>query len=118
LIGDAAATSDPTWGQGMSLTLRDVRVLREQLLATDSWGIACEFYAQEHDRYYRETRTADTWYTDIFLDVGPEADARRMRALPLLAMDLTRIPDTGIGGPEVRADEAARRRFFAEDAAA
>jgi 2-polyprenyl-6-methoxyphenol hydroxylase-like FAD-dependent oxidoreductase len=24
-IGDAASTSDPTWGQGMSLALRDVR---------------------------------------------------------------------------------------------
>jgi 2-polyprenyl-6-methoxyphenol hydroxylase-like FAD-dependent oxidoreductase len=24
LIGDAAASSDPSWGQGMALTLRDV----------------------------------------------------------------------------------------------
>ena len=29
LIGDAAATSDPTWGQGLSLTLRSVRTLRD-----------------------------------------------------------------------------------------
>jgi len=29
LLGDAAATSDPTWGQGMALTLRDVRLLLE-----------------------------------------------------------------------------------------
>ncbi|HZP43387.1 MAG TPA: FAD-dependent monooxygenase [Candidatus Binatia bacterium] len=28
LVGDAAASSDPTFGQGLSLTLRDVRVLR------------------------------------------------------------------------------------------
>jgi len=28
LIGDAAAASDPVWGSGLSLTLRDVRVLR------------------------------------------------------------------------------------------
>ena len=40
LIGDAAATSDPTWGQGMSQTLRDVRVLSEQLLVVDDWDAA------------------------------------------------------------------------------
>jgi 2-polyprenyl-6-methoxyphenol hydroxylase-like FAD-dependent oxidoreductase len=34
LIGDAAA-SDPAYGQGMSLTLRDARVLREYLVTTE-----------------------------------------------------------------------------------
>jgi 8-oxo-dGTP pyrophosphatase MutT (NUDIX family) len=29
LVGDASATSDPSWGCGLSLTLRDVRVLRD-----------------------------------------------------------------------------------------
>jgi 2-polyprenyl-6-methoxyphenol hydroxylase-like FAD-dependent oxidoreductase len=33
LIGDAAAISDPVYGQGMSLTLRDVRTLSEKLLS-------------------------------------------------------------------------------------
>jgi len=33
LLGDAASTSDPTFGQGLSLALRDARVLRDQLLA-------------------------------------------------------------------------------------
>ena len=37
LIGDAADASDPTWGQGLSLTVRDVRVLRDQLLAHEDW---------------------------------------------------------------------------------
>jgi 2-polyprenyl-6-methoxyphenol hydroxylase-like FAD-dependent oxidoreductase len=35
LVGDAAAVSDPSWGQGLSMTLRDVRVLRDQLLASE-----------------------------------------------------------------------------------
>ena len=52
LIGDAAATSDPTWGQGMSLTLLDARVLRDALLADDDWNKAADGYAVEHDRYY------------------------------------------------------------------
>jgi 2-polyprenyl-6-methoxyphenol hydroxylase-like FAD-dependent oxidoreductase len=35
LVGDAAAASDPTWGQGLSLTSRDVRVLAEKLLSAN-----------------------------------------------------------------------------------
>jgi 2-polyprenyl-6-methoxyphenol hydroxylase-like FAD-dependent oxidoreductase len=31
LIGDAAASNNPSWGQGLSLALRDVRVLAEAL---------------------------------------------------------------------------------------
>ena len=38
LIGDAAAATDPTFGDGLSLTLRDVRTLRDRLLATSDWG--------------------------------------------------------------------------------
>jgi 2-polyprenyl-6-methoxyphenol hydroxylase-like FAD-dependent oxidoreductase len=40
LIGDAAATSDPTWGQGLSLALRDARVLTDFLRADDDWDAA------------------------------------------------------------------------------
>ncbi len=115
LVGDAASTSDPTWGQGMSLALRDLRLLSARLLAGEDWDAAGHAYAEEHDRCYRETHTCDNLYTDVFLDVGPVADARRARALPLIAQDLTRIPDTPLSGPEVRADETARRRFFGED---
>ena len=52
LIGDAAAASDPTWGQGLSLTVRDTRVLRDHLCAHDDWEAAGHAYAVEHDRYY------------------------------------------------------------------
>ena len=40
LIGDAAATSDPTWGQGMSITARGVRVLTENLKSSEDWDAA------------------------------------------------------------------------------
>jgi hypothetical protein len=49
------------------------------------------------------------------MEMGPEADARRARALPLLALDPTRAVDVPISGPESPCDEAARRRFFGED---
>ncbi|MFP3435856.1 FAD-dependent monooxygenase, partial [Paraburkholderia sp. SIMBA_061] len=52
LIGDAAATSDPSFGCGLALTLRDVRVLRDCLLSNDDWHAAAEDYARQHDAYY------------------------------------------------------------------
>jgi 2-polyprenyl-6-methoxyphenol hydroxylase-like FAD-dependent oxidoreductase len=48
-IGDADAASDPVFGCGLSLTLRDVRVLRDRLLETSDWCGAAERYAAEHD---------------------------------------------------------------------
>jgi 2-polyprenyl-6-methoxyphenol hydroxylase-like FAD-dependent oxidoreductase len=116
LIGDAAATSDPTWGQGMSLTLRDARTLRDCLLAGDDWDAGGHAYAQEHDRYAAVVRTVDDWYSRLFVEPGPEADARREAALPLIAADPTRLVDVPSSGPEVPIDDAVRRRFFGEDA--
>ena len=87
LVGDAAASTDPSWGQGLSLTLRDVRVLRDQLSATDDWSEAGEAYARAHDRYYGVLHTAEDWFTQLFMEIGPQADARRARALPLIAED-------------------------------
>jgi len=115
LVGDAAATSDPTWGQGMSLTLRDVRTLRDGLLAGDDWTAAAHAYAAEHDRYYGVVHRVDGWFADVFMEIGPAAEERRARALPLIAADPTRIPDVPFSGPDLAADDAVRRRFFGED---
>lgn len=115
LVGDAAAMSDPTWGQGMSNTLRDVRVLTDALAADDDWNAAGHAYADEHDRGHRACHTADTWYTDLLLDVGPAADARRAKAVPLVLAEPDRIVDTPLAGPDlVVPDEAARVRMFGE----
>jgi 2-polyprenyl-6-methoxyphenol hydroxylase-like FAD-dependent oxidoreductase len=66
LVGDAAASSDPSWGQGLALTTRDVRVLSEELKKTDDWDAAGHAYATEHDRYFGVTRTVSTWMSDLF----------------------------------------------------
>ena len=57
LVGDAAACTDPSYGQGMSLTLRDVRVLRDALLTHENWDEAGHAYAQAHDHTYRTINT-------------------------------------------------------------
>ena len=115
LIGDAAAASDPSWGQGLSLTLRDVRVLRDHLLANRDWDAAGHAYAKEHDRHYGVIHTVDNWHAQMFLVIGPEAEAVRARALPLIAQDETRVPDHVYSGPDLPADETVRRRFFGEE---
>lgn len=114
LIGDAASTSDPAFGQGLATTVRDVRVLRDCLLASDDWENAGHEYATDHDRYSAVVRKIGKWFRAMFLEQGAEADARRARALPLLAEDGTRAPDHLFSGPELSIDDSVRARFFGE----
>jgi menaquinone-9 beta-reductase len=115
LIGDAAATSDPCWGQGLSLTLRDARVLRDQLLSDGNWDSAGHRYAGEHDSYYDRIHIAEDWLTTFFYARGTEADAWRARALPLIEKDPTRVPDHIVSGPEQPLDDSVKARLFGED---
>jgi 2-polyprenyl-6-methoxyphenol hydroxylase-like FAD-dependent oxidoreductase len=116
LIGDAAGHTDPSWGQGLSLTMRDARVLRDKLLETDDWNAAGQAYAAEQQEYFQMVRTVDDWMSTFFYDVGPEAEERRSQALPLIAQDESRIPDHGQQGPDaLPVDETARKRFFGEE---
>ena len=115
LVGDAAAASDPSFGGGLSLALRDVRVLRDRLLGDGDSDAAGHAYAEEHDRYFGALHRIEGWFTDLLYEVGPEADARRARALPRLAEEPDRDLDLIGIGPDLPSDEDARRRFFAED---
>jgi 2-polyprenyl-6-methoxyphenol hydroxylase-like FAD-dependent oxidoreductase len=114
LIGDAASTSDPHWGQGMSHTLRDVRLLSGALAANDDWEAAGHAYAAAHDRTCEVTRQGESWVTTVLMDVGPESDRIRERALPLLAQDPSRFPDYGFSGPDGELDDEVRQRFYGE----
>jgi 2-polyprenyl-6-methoxyphenol hydroxylase-like FAD-dependent oxidoreductase len=115
LIGDAAASSDPSWGQGLSLTVRDVRVLRDHLLKYENWDEAGQAYAEAHDHHYGVIHTVDNWMSQMFFETGPIGEARRARAFPLLAQDPTRAPDHILSGPDLPLDETVRRRFFGEE---
>jgi 2-polyprenyl-6-methoxyphenol hydroxylase-like FAD-dependent oxidoreductase len=115
LIGEAAASSDPTCGSGMSLTLRDVRLLRDCLFASADWEVAAREYADAHDRNYASLHRQHGWARELYDSVGPEADALRAQALPKLAEDPGRRPDFVGLGPDAPSDEAARQRFFGFD---
>jgi 2-polyprenyl-6-methoxyphenol hydroxylase-like FAD-dependent oxidoreductase len=114
LLGDAAGSSDPTWGQGLSLTMRDVRVLSENLLAGDDWDRAGHEYADARDRYFKNVITVGDWFFDQFLARGPEADSRRERAFPLMMTEPNRVPDHLVSGPDLPCDDQVRQRFFGE----
>ena len=116
LIGDAAAQSDQTWGQGIAMTFRDARILRDALLGNDDWSSAGDSYADEHDRQFEVLHTVEGWFTGLFMEPGAEADARRAKALPQIAMDQSWMHDAFFSGPDsAPADDAARRRLFGEE---
>jgi len=94
------------------------RSLRYALLQNEDWDKAGEEYAREQHRIYEKTRTVTGWSREIFLTTGHAADARRQRALPLIAEDPTRVPDLMWGGPDIPLAGNARERFFGEDEAA
>jgi 2-polyprenyl-6-methoxyphenol hydroxylase-like FAD-dependent oxidoreductase len=115
LIGDAAAASDPVWGSGLSLTLRDARVLRDHLLANADWRAAAAAYAREHDSYFAALHRTHGLWSRLFFGVGDDAAALRERSLPRIGEDPSRMIDFIGLGPEAPNDTAAERRFFSED---
>ena len=115
LIGDAAAASDPTFGCGLSLTLSDVRHLRDCLLATEDWQRATAQYATEHDHYYGVVHRIEGWLRELLWSRGPAADERRVRASQRIAAEPERAPDIVGLGPASPSDEAARRFLLGED---
>ena len=98
LIGDAAAKPDPSWGTGLSLTLRDVRTLRDELLKDDDWDAACARYAEVHNHYYGKLREVESWFGHLLWDQGEAADARRLEVFPHL--EKAGAPDIVGLGPE------------------
>jgi 2-polyprenyl-6-methoxyphenol hydroxylase-like FAD-dependent oxidoreductase len=114
LIGDACATTDPSFGQGLNLTLRDVRVLRDELLKNSDWDVAGHRYAEAHGRYFHPCRTVEGWLRTLFQDPSPESASIRQKAMPLIGQDPSRVPDHLFSGPDLLADEGVRARLFGE----
>jgi menaquinone-9 beta-reductase len=114
LVGDAAATTDPTYGQGLSLSLRDARTLRDELSKDSDWGAAANRYADQRREYFRTCHTVEGWLRTLFQDPSPEAGALRAKAMPLIAEDPTRVPDHINSGLDLPLNEHVRARMFGE----
>jgi len=109
LIGDAAASSDPSWGSGLSLTLADVEHLANQLKGNTDWNAAISDYARQHDEYYGALHRIHSWMRELFWTPGPEADERRHRVFSRMYQDPTGFPDSIGLGPFGPSDERARQ---------
>src|SRR5262249_20271261 len=80
LIGDAAGWNDPIIGQGLSIAMRDVRIVAEILLAGSDWSPAVFMpYAQERTERMRRLRLSAQLTTDLRATFTPEAAKRLQR---------------------------------------
>jgi len=114
LVGDAAATTDPTYGQGLSFALRAARVLRDELTKNSDWEVAGQRYAEQHQRSFHSCHTVEGWARTLFQDTSTEAAKLRAKIMPLIAEDPSRVPDHIFSGPDLPCDEQVRARFFGE----
>jgi len=78
LIGDAAGTGDPSIGQGLAVTMRDIGELSRRLIESASWTQAGTDYGRTRLRYFQTQRMIArcTWKFDA---PGPEGERLRKR---------------------------------------
>jgi 2-polyprenyl-6-methoxyphenol hydroxylase-like FAD-dependent oxidoreductase len=119
LIGDAAGSNDPIIGQGLSITLRDVRLVRDALLGEREWSAAIfATYADERRERMRRLRFSASVVSTLHNEFGALADARRKRAHERQVQDPTlNLPliATLVGPDQLPADvfeETTRARLF------
>jgi 2-polyprenyl-6-methoxyphenol hydroxylase-like FAD-dependent oxidoreductase len=108
LVGDAAGYNDPTIGQGLSIALRDVRLVSEVLLSEACWSeVAFETYVEERRERSRRLRVVAQLICALHLSGGEAAAERRRRVAILIAADRGFAPmlrATGIGPERLPAE--------------
>jgi 2-polyprenyl-6-methoxyphenol hydroxylase-like FAD-dependent oxidoreductase len=78
LIGDAAGWNDPIIGQGLSIALRDVRIVADLLASSTDWSDPLfEPYATERAERMRRLRLSAAVTTDLVATFTPAGAARR-----------------------------------------
>jgi 2-polyprenyl-6-methoxyphenol hydroxylase-like FAD-dependent oxidoreductase len=121
LIGDAAGHNDPTIGQGLSITMRDVRMVADAISTADDWsdGLFAD-YATERRERMRRLRQSGRLTSKLRCEFGAAADATRAEvwgrigknrsvALPLL------VPFIGpFGVPDETFEDSAIKRLFGD----
>ncbi|MCC7365960.1 MAG: FAD-dependent monooxygenase [Dehalococcoidia bacterium] len=119
LVGDSAGHNDPIVGQGLSITLRDVRMVSDILLSTSDWSTAnLAPYAEERRERLRRLRFAASITSTLDGEFGPEAQARRRRAAERRAADPSlMLPTLAVmvgpeNVPEFAFEESMRARIL------
>jgi 2-polyprenyl-6-methoxyphenol hydroxylase-like FAD-dependent oxidoreductase len=108
LIGDAAGHNDPILGQGLSIALRDVRLVSEILREAGAAGGAPDFrpYVEERAERMRRLRITAQAVTRLRVEFGPEARERRRRVGRRLASGQLAPMPASLIGPEQLPPEA------------
>jgi menaquinone-9 beta-reductase len=102
-IGDAAGHNDPTIGQGLSISHRDVRVLTDILKAGSDWSpTALQPYAEERRERLRRLRLSGRLIAARDCEFGAAGRARRDRLKGLFMVDpmITGLMFATLMGPE------------------
>jgi 2-polyprenyl-6-methoxyphenol hydroxylase-like FAD-dependent oxidoreductase len=90
LVGDAGGYNDPIIGQGLSLAVRDIRVVAETLLRSSRWDAPVfESYAIERAERLRRLGIAAEVATALRTTFGPEGRDRRAAAYTMFDADPT-----------------------------
>ncbi len=120
LVGDAAGYNDPIIGQGLSLTMADLRDTSKVILAGGRQPSDFADYGTARADRFAKLRLASQTMAEMMCSFGEEAAARRLRGLPMLGLDETvgMLAATMFAGPEVLPPgigllEAASQRFLA-----
>jgi 2-polyprenyl-6-methoxyphenol hydroxylase-like FAD-dependent oxidoreductase len=80
LIGDAAGHNDPIIGQGLSISYRDVRIVRDLMLENRNWTPEIfQPYAEERRERMRRLRLTASVFSILSVEFGDHARERRAR---------------------------------------
>jgi 2-polyprenyl-6-methoxyphenol hydroxylase-like FAD-dependent oxidoreductase len=107
LIGDAAGHNDPIIGQGLSIALRDVRLVSEILRDARTTGREPDFrpYVEERAERMRRLRITAQVATTLRVEFGSEARERRARVGKRMAAgQLAPLPASLIGPERLPAE--------------
>jgi 2-polyprenyl-6-methoxyphenol hydroxylase-like FAD-dependent oxidoreductase len=108
LVGDAAGHNDPIIGQGLSITFRDARIVRDLMVESRDWS-ADSFrpYADERRERMRRLRFTAAWFSVAAAEFGPAASERRKRIREArLAGRLIDLGAVAFIGPDLAPPEA------------
>jgi menaquinone-9 beta-reductase len=80
LIGDAAGHNDPIIGQGLSITYRDARMVRDLMFENRDWAPAIFApYVVERKERMRRLRFVATMFSILYVEFGEHARKRRIK---------------------------------------
>jgi menaquinone-9 beta-reductase len=80
LVGDAAGHNDPIIGQGLSITYRDARLVRDLILDNRDWTAeSFRPYAEERRERMRRLRFTAAAWSILTAEFGPRAQQRRIK---------------------------------------